>query len=825
MLLKTSTESVMGEYCGPLFADYHIFALDTGFGSKTGDTDELERKLEHYLEENAGAIKNESIRVTSVRKLMDESGEQFFEQAAAYEKYVVAEDVVKEIYDRIKNLGDQSTVTKVMEKKMGIEDELSVIDKYTLDLMKLIDGVNLTLGAKTSSLLGYSVEDDFIKRFFIGDITMSNAGINNPSVYEKLKDKYTDPLEKLEIYREKLTEHLKKQKENEKDMMELKAAEEKERMIVQALDLKREEQEKNDDEKEQLLEEIEKYNEKIAAASSIKNKKKAKKEIKKYEDMKVLAEERLNSVGEHGAELLREISELEADAASAGEEVSRISLKMGEELNILARQSEECNTLAMELEYLFTMTLYMLESVSDIVENVAEKQAAVRPLVEEYEELLRLFGPALSKDIKDGFEESLDYMRAYVGMGGGRIKTTDFDSIKRTADYDRELLDQVDTEAFFALVEGTSTETEERLKKLDGIPEKIAGFSYSGFSFDYSEIKESMLENKLVEEFENNVAEGYLSLFLKPGTKLSTNSLISELLPSSWFEVMQNDDGEMMDIAGTAEDKGGGQMLSEADDGSGISDLADILGEGLENMTEKLMAALYMRHHFKSFTDKSVTGDTILDYEIEYILSGYETDMANLSAAATKIMLLRLVLCSVYTMTDKSTKAEAQVLATSIMGFTGLPFLVTIVKYLILFLWAAAQAVIETAAIMRGKKVPIITNDDSFCLTLAELPLFASLVDEKADSFKESQVYLDYNDYMLVLLLLQGEKNQTARAMDVIQENIRYKYDEDFLMSNAITAFSCTGMFSVPVRYLSFAGKLFEGGDGYSISASDMVSY
>ena len=233
---------------------------------------------------------------------------------------------------------------------------------------------------------------------------------------------------------------------------------------------------------------------------------------------------------------------------------------------------------------------------------------------------------------------------------------------------------------------------------------------------------------------------------------------------------------------------------------------------------------MYMRHHFKSFKNRTVTGDTVLDYEVEYILSGFETDKANLSAAATKIMLLRLVACIAYTMTDKSMKAQAQVLATTIMGFTGLPFLVALVKYLILFLWAAAQAVVETAAIMRGKKVPVITNDESFCISLAELPVFASLVSEKADHFSESQIYLDYDDYMMVFLLLQGERTQAARAMDVIQENIRYKYDEDFLMSNAITAFSCDAVFSAASKYLIL--PLIDGHDtDYRINVCDTVSY
>ena len=131
---------------------------------------------------------------------------------------------------------------------------------------------------------------------------------------------------------------------------------------------------------------------------------------------------------------------------------------------------------------------------------------------------------------------------------------------------------------------------------------------------------------------------------------------------------------------------------------------------------------------------------------------------------------------------------------------------------------------IETAAIMRGKKVPVIPNSESFCLTLAELPLFATLVDEKADNFAESQLYLDYDDYLLVLTLLQSEKTTAARAMDIIQENIRYKYNDDFLINNAVTSFSCTATFMAPYKYTNLLG--LSGADAvYEIEVSDRVSY
>ena len=128
MLLKTATESVMGDYYGPLFEEYHIFAIDSGFGNKTGDTDELERKLKKYIGENVWDYELKSIRAYGTKKLMERSAEEFIAQAAAYEKYGVAEDILEEIFDRVKTLGNQKTITKIMERKMGIEDELSVID-------------------------------------------------------------------------------------------------------------------------------------------------------------------------------------------------------------------------------------------------------------------------------------------------------------------------------------------------------------------------------------------------------------------------------------------------------------------------------------------------------------------------------------------------------------------------------------------------------------------------------------------------------------------------------------------------------------------------
>ena len=811
MLLKTSTGSVLGEYYGPLFAEYGILAIDSGFDTKKSDSKELERRLLRYMDDNVWDYTCEDIRVTEMKKLLDENGTEFMSQAAEYEKYAAPEDVLDEITSRLKSLGDQKTITKVMEKRMDIEDELAIIDKKTLELMKLIDGVNLTMGAKTSSLLGYELEDWFIKKMFVGENTMTGTGINNPSVYARLKDRYADIVDLSSTYRSALSLYAGKLKALSSDMDKLEAMQTQIGVCNETIKALQKQIENTAKEIAVLQTELANLEENVPDDDT---EQKGKEE---YEQEIADLYADIDGFNEQIAENERLIADTTDIIEELNEKIMERQLEIGEIADSLKKVSDYTYTLLVEVES-------KLIRVCDIVDEIAEKQEKIKPLIDDFESVLRTVGPVLSDDFKQELEETLDFMKAYVGYGNNKVTTTDFDAIKKTAEYDLNLLTGIDVEAYRFSGSDTYEEVTEKLGRLPKDENIFYEFSYSGFSFDYSEIQESALENKLVAEFENNVSDGYLSLFLPDNVKLSDNSMLSELLPSLWYEVEGEDEEDLDDITDGADDKGGGELLSDADEGSGLSDIADMVSDGFESLGSKLLSSMYMRHQFKSFKNRSAEGDTVLDYELEYILSGFETDKANLSAAATKIMLLRLAICTVYTLTQKDLKAQAQTLAISIMGFTGLPFLITIVKYLILFLWAAAQAVIETAAIMRGKKVPVIPNSESFCLTLAELPLFATLVDEKADNFAESQLYLDYDDYLLVLTLLQSEKTTAARAMDIIQENIRYKYNDDFLINNAVTSFSCTATFMAPYKYTNLLG--LSGADAvYEIEVSDRVSY
>ena len=59
-----------------------------------------------------------------------------------------------------------------------------------------------------------------------------------------------------------------------------------------------------------------------------------------------------------------------------------------------------------------------------------------------------------------------------------------------------------------------------------------------------------------------------------------------------------------------------------------------------DQTAQKALFCEYIREHFNCFTEKK--RETVLDYEMEYILGGKKNDRDNLSHVVTELVLLRI---------------------------------------------------------------------------------------------------------------------------------------------------------------------------------------
>ena len=231
-----------------------------------------------------------------------------------------------------------------------------------------------------------------------------------------------------------------------------------------------------------------------------------------------------------------------------------------------------------------------------------------------------------------------------------------------------------------------------------------------------------------------------------------------------------------------------------------------------EQTVQKALFCEYIREHFNCFTEKK--RDTVLDYEIEYILGGKKSDRENLSSVVAKLVLIRSGLNMVGLMTDAEKKAEIDELALAIAGATTMVYIAEIVEALILIAWATAEAMLDVRALLKGKKVPLIKKQGDWNFSLEGLQNFTGSEEPE----KDSKNGLGYQEYLLLLLMLQGKTKQIFRTMDVIQMNMCAEETERFRMQNCLVGAQVEASFSAPAVFvtLPMVRRLIPaGGDGY----------
>ncbi len=159
---------------------------------------------------------------------------------------------------------------------------------------------------------------------------------------------------------------------------------------------------------------------------------------------------------------------------------------------------------------------------------------------------------------------------------------------------------------------------------------------------------------------------------------------------------------------------------------------------------------------------------SLLKYQIEYILSGEDTDWQNLEQVTKRLLLWREVSNVLYILSDSAKVAEAQAMAAALTAVTLLPALMEPVKYTILFAWAYVESLQDVKILLSGGRVPVMK-------TAADWKTGINCIKDVRGSLVEDAGGngLNYKEYLQLMLFLQDAKTRTARAMDIMEMDIR----------------------------------------------------
>ena len=214
-----------------------------------------------------------------------------------------------------------------------------------------------------------------------------------------------------------------------------------------------------------------------------------------------------------------------------------------------------------------------------------------------------------------------------------------------------------------------------------------------------------------------------------------------------------------------------------------------------DSLTSELPVMLYAEKYFHYLTDSSKKEGT--KYEIEYLISGKDSERENLSQVLWKMIALRFLTNASCVYKDPAKQKEAMLLATSILGITGFPPVVSVAKNLLLLALAYGESVIDVRNLSEGKKVPVLKTPSNWQLSFSQL----ATLNCKRKPVKDG---MEYKDYLILLLILQKDKRlKYFRMMDLIEGNVKRKVVE-FKLDQCISSYKITQ--NVKLRKLGFGG-------------------
>lgn len=768
----TAMDSVLAEFYGPLWKEYHLFGLDTG-NSKDGSWEAgASSQMQNYMSYTFTPNKDlnnsyverlelydlsvESMAVDSDAMLTDYQGEIFINEAVEYMKYKELGEGVEQLLGKMSLLESPKKVSVLYEEKQKVEEELVEIDIEILELMKLLDGVG-------TGKRGMEVEKDgslktvpyFIKMLCFGTVTQENVGINQESIFLFLKDSYINPM--LDF--SNIEDNFLKREEIAKE--------------IAIIDIK--------------------YSNTAASISAAN-----------------ITLEGLNSIEDKSKEVKAQIKEAKALIKELTDQLGELQ----KERDTYESMKQTCiNNISSIKNNLLIITNEItpkIDSAIAAIDKILEKSGKAEGLIKGYESSLLNAKEELGEEIFDGMSEDLNELKRYTQTDGLGY---DFTGMKQTLEFDLSVLSQMKSLIEQGGQELNLTNFQNAKTAFQNAGGILRTYQTDNLTLDYSTIV--LNKNDKLNPMEvagSFLQDGITGLVIDSDT-ISQAELTAQMLPSVIAAMAAEEDGFLNKLTAFFENSvlgeknsGIGNMFQSFGEDAGA---LTVIGEGINTVAEQFLFQEYLREHFYSFPKVGENANSrkpsVLSYEQEYLLVGKTTDKENLSSVISRIIFLRTILDFVSILGDRDKCNEAELAASALVGFTGLPILVSITKTLILLVWAFAEALIDTSAMLMGKEIPILKKN--IVLTFPELFLCShSFIQQKASEISKSkELSFTYHDYLYIFLFVKSKKDLAYRSMDLIQENIRIRYADDFTIQNCLFGFKAETSIRMDSKFTGIA--------------------
>ncbi len=202
---------------------------------------------------------------------------------------------------------------------------------------------------------------------------------------------------------------------------------------------------------------------------------------------------------------------------------------------------------------------------------------------------------------------------------------------------------------------------------------------------------------------------------------------------------------------------------------------------------------------------------TRLNAEIEYLIYGCSSDAENEAAVYATIYAPRMVNNMIALYQNKKVKNSCKAAAEVASAATMETVPSTVFFWIFLTAWTIAETILDMHYLIdEGYRIPLFKKKDTILLELDfSSGESAELVEHyRSDSGSDKNIYVSYEDYLLLLLLLKSSQKRLMRTADLIELDMQMQ-EENFRIEEAYTYIRAKSNLSI--RYLFINTPAFSG--------------
>lgn len=369
-----------------------------------------------------------------------------------------------------------------------------------------------------------------------------------------------------------------------------------------------------------------------------------------------------------------------------------------------------------------------------------------------------------------------------------------------------------------AILERTSELLEQPVTEdvVSELEEIWGSYNTNGIVFDYAGINEKGGAESPMGAFSDALSGGVAKLILAKGVGTSKKT------------VKDPDHYRRLYAGGKTEKKEASDALSSFAENEEV----DFQGtaDGIAKMAvSDVMMYAYMKKFFSSVANETGMADKRLDYEWEYILCGEKSDKKNLDAVIGRLVLLRGIVNTAAILSSSQKRETAYTAALAVVGFTGMEPLIRFTQTLFIVLWGMVESLVDVAAILQGKHVPLLKAANDIVVKFPELYRVSNeyVLSKAAKLPKAGQQSFGYPEYLMLLMMGVGRDVRCYRMMDLMEWNTRDHGFSGFDFGKCVDAFQVTGhasydtkFFEMPVIQKMTERQLFQFQQELTVSVS-----